>query len=79
MKELLYTVPEVAKLLKMNPTSIHNLRKAGLIRFMKLGSYKVRAEELDRFLKACEGKDLSNPYDIVNLPQAGGNESEENR
>lgn len=70
MEKLLYTVPEVAKLLKMNTTAVHNLRKAGLIKFMKLGSYKVRPEELERFLKACEGKDVSNPYDVVNLPRA---------
>ena len=39
MTDVLYTVPEVAKLLKTNVAFVHRLRKAGLIRFMKLGTY----------------------------------------
>lgn len=67
MSELLYTVPEVAKLLKVNQGTVHEYRKAGLIRFMKLGSYKVRAEELKRFLVECEGKDLTDPQNVKDL------------
>lgn len=65
--ELLYTVPEVAKLLKVNQGKVHEFRKAGLLKFMKLGAYKVRASELDRFLAACEGYDVTDPEHIVPL------------
>ena len=64
---ILYTVSETAKLLKTNPDYVHKLRKSGVLPFMKLGSYKVRKEALDEFLKECEGKDLTNPYDIKDL------------
>nr|DAJ07462.1 MAG TPA: hypothetical protein [Caudoviricetes sp.] len=29
---------------------------------MKLGAYKVRKQELDRFLAEAEGMDLSDPF-----------------
>ena len=67
MEELLYTVPQVAKLLHVNQNCVHDYRKAGLLRFLKLGCYKVRREELLRFLAENEGKDLTNPYDVKAL------------
>lgn len=65
--ELLYTVSEVANLLKCNPNYVHKLRKTGLLKFMKLGNYKCRAVELDRFLAEAEGKDLTDPEHIIIL------------
>lgn len=70
MTDVLYTVPEVAKLLKTNVAFVHRLRKAGLLRFMKLGTYKVRAAELDRFLAASEGLDLTDPDNVHELEEA---------
>ena len=67
MNQMLYTVPEVAEILKCNQTRVHNLRKAGLIPFMKLGQYKCRREALEEFLKKAEGYDVSDPYNIVPL------------
>lgn len=67
LPELLYTVKEVSKILKCNPEYVHKLRKEGLLKFMKLGSYKVRAQELDRFLETYEGFDLTDPKNIVPL------------
>lgn len=67
MQDYLYTVPEVAKILKTNVDYVHKLRKAGLMQFLKLGQYKVRKQELEEFLKKYEGKDLSNPYEIKDL------------
>lgn len=67
MGELLYTIPEVAKLLKVNQGTVGKYRKAGLLKFMKLGSYKVRASELDRFLKEAEGMDLTDPFNVKPL------------
>lgn len=65
--ELLYTVKEVSKLLKCNVDTVHNLRKSGLLPFMKLGQYKIRKEALEEFLKQHEGKDVTNPFQVKDL------------
>lgn len=67
MEDMLYTVKEVSKLLKVNQDSVHRLRKAGLLPFLKLGQYKVRKEALCEFLKTYEGKDITNPEEIKDL------------
>ena len=64
---VLYTVKEVAMLLKTNVDYVHKLRRAGLLPFLKLGQYKVRRESLIEFLKRYEGKDLTDPFDIKEL------------
>lgn len=61
---ILYTVKEVAALLKTNVDYVHKLRKSGLLPFLKLGQYKVRKEALVEFLSRYEGKDLTNPFQI---------------
>ena len=58
MEDVLFTVSEVAKLLKVNVDSVHRLRKAGLLPFMKLGSYKLRKQALLDFLEKYEGKNI---------------------
>lgn len=65
--EYLYTVKEVATILKTNVDYVHKLRKAGLLRFLKLGQYKVRRETLEAFLARSEGKDITNPFDVKEL------------
>lgn len=67
MEDVLYTVPEVAKLIKTNQAYVYNLIKIGLLPVLKLGSYKVRKESLLEFLKKYEGKDLTNPWNIKDL------------
>ncbi len=67
MEPVLYTVPEVAKLLKTNSDYVHKLRKSGLLPFLKLGQYKCRKEALDKFLAENEGKDLTNPENVREL------------
>lgn len=67
MTEMLYTVKETAEILKCNVDYVHKLRKSGLIRFMKLGSYKVRETELRRFLADAEGWDLTDPFNVKEL------------
>lgn len=64
---LLYTVKEVSEILKTNVTYVHRLRKAGLLPFMKLGTYKVREETLKEFLKKYENYDLTDPENIREL------------
>ena len=67
MQEMLYTVAEVAQILKCNVAFVHKLRKAGLIPFLKLGCYKCRKEALENFLANSEGKDLTDPFNIKKL------------
>ena len=68
---ILYTVKEVAELLKTNVDYIHKLRKSGRLKFLKIGQYKVRKETLLEFLKQYEGKDLTNPFQIKELDNYG--------
>ena len=67
MEPILYTVPEVAKLLKTNSDYVHKLRKSGLLPFLKLGCYKCRKEALDKFLADYEGQDLTDPENVRKL------------
>lgn len=62
MEEMLYTVAETARILKTNVAYVHELRKAKQLKFLKLGMWKVRKQELERFLKDSEGLDLTDPY-----------------
>lgn len=64
---MLYTVKEVASILKTNVSYVHNLRKSGLLSFIKLGTYKVREETLQEFLKKYENYDLTDPNHIKKL------------
>lgn len=73
---MLYTMKEVSEILKTNVTYVHRLRKAGLLPCIKLGTYKVRHQALDEFLKRYEGHDLTDPeavkegdgYETVSAP-----------
>lgn len=71
MNEVLYTVKETATLLKSNINYVHSLRKSGLLPFLKIGSYKVRKSSLDAFLERYEGKDITDPFNVVELEQGG--------
>lgn len=65
--EKLYTIKEVSEILKVNVNFIHTLRKAGLIKVMKLGSFKIRESSLREFLEKYDGKDLSDPLEVREL------------
>ena len=73
--QLLYTVPEVAKLLRCNPKRVYDLNKAGLLPLMKLGQLKCRRETLLAFLEKYDGYDVSDPYHITPL-QTGTDDNE---
>ena len=60
----LYTVKEVAGILKTNIDYVHKLRKAGHLRFIKLGQFKVRKQTLEEFLTKFDGYDLTNPTSV---------------
>ncbi|GEA33622.1 helix-turn-helix domain-containing protein [Clostridium diolis] len=59
MDELL-TITEISKKLRLNKTDTYSLVNKGLLKATKLGSLKVAASELDRFINWSIGKDLSN-------------------
>jgi excisionase family DNA binding protein len=65
--DILYTVSEVAKIIKTNPGYVYKLIKAGHLEILKLGSCKIRKSTLESFLEKYEGYDLTNPYDIKKI------------
>lgn len=67
MTEKLYTIKEVAGLLKCNVNRVHELRKHGLLKCLKLGSYKVTESSLNKFLETYDGMDISNPDEVREL------------
>lgn len=64
---VVYTICEVAKLLKTSEKYVHSLRKAKLLPCIKLGQYKVTHESLVKFLQQYEGFDLTNPFYVKEL------------
>lgn len=59
-ERLIYTVPEVAKLLHSSPNYIYSLIEKGKLPAIKLGSLKILKTSLEKFLTDNEGQDLSN-------------------
>ena len=47
---MLYTVTEVAKLLKVNRNFVYKLINNGELEAVKIGSIKVKREALDRYV-----------------------------
>lgn len=52
--EILYTVTEVAKLLKVNRTFVYELINRGELPAVKIGSLKIRKTTLEKFLEGKE-------------------------
>ena len=48
---MLYTVSEVAKMLKVNRNFVYKLIKDGELEAVKIGSIKIRREVLDRYIQ----------------------------
>ena len=67
MEEMLYTVPEVAAILKTNVDYVYKLQRAGLIRFMKIGRLKCRKSTLEQFLEKYDGCDISDPFNVQKI------------
>lgn len=65
--DILYTVPEIAKLIKTNAGYVYTLIRLGLLPALKLGSLKVRRASLLEFLERFEGKDLTDLEHIRDL------------
>lgn len=71
MEDMLYTVPEVAAILKTNVDYVYKLQKAGLIKFMKIGRYKCRKSTLEQFLEKYDGCDISDPFNVSQIEKVG--------
>jgi len=63
----LYTVKEVAKIMKVNVHRVYDLIYAGLLPALKLGSIKIRKESLEEFLRKYDGKDLTDLNNICSI------------
>ena len=79
MEEMLYTVKEVAEILKTNTSYVYALKRAGKLKFMKIGSLKCRRVTLEAFLEKYDGMDLSNPENITQLIQEDSEETGKER
>ena len=64
MEDRLYTVAEVAKILRTNVDYVYKLQRTGLLKFMKLGRLKCRAKTLEAFLADFDGMDISDPENV---------------
>lgn len=69
-EDLLFTVSEAAKLMKVGRNNIYALINAGVLPVLKLGSYKIRRTALEEFAKRYEGYDLSDPNNITKLRES---------
>ena len=47
----LYTVSEVSKILQTNVSSVYDLMNRGELPYLKLGSRKVRGNDLEKFIE----------------------------
>ena len=68
-EEMLYTVKEVAKILKTSVGYVYKLQRTGKLRFLKTGNLKCRKSTLEAFLEKYDGMDLTDPEDIKELQQ----------
>ena len=67
MEEMLYTVNEVAEILKTNVDYVYKLQRSGMLRFMKLGRLKCRKKTLEEFLERYDGCDITDPGNVRTL------------
>lgn len=61
----LYTVAEVAKILKTNKNYVYQLINAGILPATQIGSIKIRHDTLAKFLAKAEGYNYNDPYNII--------------
>lgn len=67
MENILYTVMEVAKILRISKNRVYDLIKLGLLPAINLGGLKIRNEALHKFLADYEGYDLSDLENVKKL------------
>lgn len=62
MADELYTVQEVAKILKTNTSYVYKLKDSGLLKFLQIGRLKCRKASLEEFLARFDGFDVTDPF-----------------
>lgn len=62
-----YTVREVASILKSNKNAVYQLIYSGALPCIRFGKLKVRHDTLAKFLKEAEGYDYTNPNNITKI------------
>ena len=67
MEDYLYTVDEVASILKVNKNTVYDLIRSGNLIALKLGRLKITKVTLLKFLRDFNGKDLTDLEDIKDL------------
>jgi len=67
LENLLYTVKETSKILKVGIHKVYDLIDNGLLLPLKLGSLKIPAIQLDKFISDYTGKDLTDLKNIKNI------------
>lgn len=65
--DLLFTVPEVAAILKVNNNKVYALFRAGMLTPLRLGRLKVSRSELIDFVESYKGKDLSDLSNVKSI------------
>ena len=60
-RDILYTVPEAAKLLRVNKNLVYDLIRCGYLRSIKLDSRKVSRKALLDFVEQFEGQTVELP------------------
>jgi len=63
----LYTVKEVAAILKTNTKFVYKLINCNALPAIKIGATKIRHDSLAKFLKDAEGLDYTDPESIRKL------------
>ncbi len=69
MEEMLYTVKEVAAILKTNTAYVYKLHNVGILKLLKIGSLKCRKTTLEAFLAKYDGMDITDPSNIKELKE----------
>ncbi|MEA4993289.1 MAG: helix-turn-helix domain-containing protein [Oscillibacter sp.] len=60
-RDILYTVPETAHLLRVNKNTVYDLINCGYLRSIKLGSRKVSRKAILEFVEQFDGKTVELP------------------
>lgn len=75
-EQIIYTVSEISKILKVNKNKIYEYIHSGLLEAMKIGSYKVSHSALISFVEKYKGMDITNVHDIRPIRKEGNYERE---
>lgn len=65
--DTLYTVADVAKILKVGKNRVYSLIRSGVLPALNLGGLKIRKITLCKFLEDYDGYNLTDENNIVKL------------